>query len=238
MARIGADQLLKVETHTLKVNINCEGCKEKVKKLLKKIQGVYSVEIDAEKQEVIVLGSVDPFTLLKKLVKSGKQAKLCSPRSKYKLEQANINQIQSIANDLDAPKNQYMFSPPFAGETGDTRSFANFPNQGIDEDISANDDELEYYDMPSLASYVDSQENGSYYKYNNLPPTIMTNRQQQGQYGNYPSAQNFLYRQDAHVGNYLTSDIYMRQPQVTNHAFSVSPLYSGYNPYAATYSYY
>ncbi|KAH9619901.1 hypothetical protein KSS87_012036 [Heliosperma pusillum] len=69
-------------TWVLKVNVNCQGCIRKVKKTLRKIEGVFSVNIDTEQQKVIVKGIVDPSTLIKKLIKSGKQAELCSPKSK------------------------------------------------------------------------------------------------------------------------------------------------------------
>ncbi|KAK3005940.1 hypothetical protein RJ639_016726, partial [Escallonia herrerae] len=60
----------------LRVNIHCDGCKQKVKKSLHKIEGVYSTHIDVEQGKVTVTGNVDPATLIKKLVKSGKHAEL------------------------------------------------------------------------------------------------------------------------------------------------------------------
>ncbi|KAI9084826.1 hypothetical protein K1719_033232 [Acacia pycnantha] len=72
--------LLKLQTCVLKVNIHCDGCEHKVKKLLQKIDGVYSVNIDAEQGKVVVTGNVDPATLLKKLKSSGKRAELWGPK--------------------------------------------------------------------------------------------------------------------------------------------------------------
>lgn len=68
--------ILKIQTCVLRVNIHCDGCKQKVKKLLQKIDGVYNIAIDAEQGKVTVSGNVDPATLLKKLEKSGKHAVL------------------------------------------------------------------------------------------------------------------------------------------------------------------
>ncbi|PIN26781.1 Copper chaperone [Handroanthus impetiginosus] len=65
-----------LQTYVLKVHIHCEGCIQKVKKLLRKIQGVYEVKIDTEENKVTVSGDVDGTTLIKKLVKSGKYAEL------------------------------------------------------------------------------------------------------------------------------------------------------------------
>ncbi|XP_039114904.1 heavy metal-associated isoprenylated plant protein 32-like [Dioscorea cayenensis subsp. rotundata] len=72
----GKEEFLKIQTCVLKVNIHCDGCKQKVKKLLQKIDGVYTTSIDAEQGKVIVSGNVDPATLIKKLGKAGKHAEL------------------------------------------------------------------------------------------------------------------------------------------------------------------
>nr|XP_016496447.1 PREDICTED: uncharacterized protein DDB_G0290685-like [Nicotiana tabacum] len=69
-------EMLKTQTCVLKVNIHCDGCKQKVKKKLQKIEGVYTVKIDADQSKVTVTGNVDPNTLVKKLVKSGKHAEI------------------------------------------------------------------------------------------------------------------------------------------------------------------
>ncbi|MFS7973506.1 putative heavy metal-associated domain, HMA, heavy metal-associated domain superfamily [Helianthus anomalus] len=69
-------QIVKIKELALKVNIHCDGCKHKVKKILRKIEGVYYVVVDAEQQKVKVYGNVDSTTLIKKLVKSGKYAQL------------------------------------------------------------------------------------------------------------------------------------------------------------------
>ncbi|CAD5333334.1 unnamed protein product [Arabidopsis thaliana] len=65
-----------LKTYFLKVNINCQGCKMKVKKTLRKIEGVYSVDIDTDQEAVIVRGNLDPEILVKKLNKRGKHAQL------------------------------------------------------------------------------------------------------------------------------------------------------------------
>ncbi|KAG4911232.1 hypothetical protein JHK87_057348 [Glycine soja] len=65
-----------VKNCLLKVNIHCDGCEQKVKKILQKIDGVYSVNIDAERGKVMVSGHVDPAKLIKKLKRSGKHAEL------------------------------------------------------------------------------------------------------------------------------------------------------------------
>ncbi|XP_077243949.1 heavy metal transport/detoxification superfamily protein [Tasmannia lanceolata] len=122
-------KLLKIQTCVLKVNIHCDGCKQKVKKLLQKIEGVYTVNIDAEQQKVTVSGNVDSATLIKKLVRAGKHAELWSKKSnqnqKSQQQQHCIkdnkntkDQKQGLMKGLQAFKNQHKF-PAFSSEEDD-----------------------------------------------------------------------------------------------------------------------
>ncbi|KAF7837236.1 heavy metal-associated isoprenylated plant protein 33 [Senna tora] len=70
------EEFLKIQKCVLKVNIHCEGCKQKVKKILQKMDGVFTTEIDSEQGKVTVSGTVDSSVLIKKLAKSGKHAEL------------------------------------------------------------------------------------------------------------------------------------------------------------------
>ncbi|KHN42381.1 hypothetical protein glysoja_020093 [Glycine soja] len=116
-------KLLKIQTCVLKVNIHCDGCKQKVKKLLQRIEGVYQVQIDAEQQKVTVSGSVDSATLIKKLVRAGKHAELWSQKINQNQKQKNNNakddknkgQKQALVKGLEAFKNQQKF-PAFSSE--------------------------------------------------------------------------------------------------------------------------
>ncbi|KAM0880112.1 hypothetical protein ACQ4PT_033754 [Festuca glaucescens] len=71
-------KLVKIQTHVLRVNIHCDGCRHKVKKMLQKIEGVYSVAIDVDNHKVTVTGNVDSETLIRKLTRGGKHAELWS----------------------------------------------------------------------------------------------------------------------------------------------------------------
>ncbi|XP_009592192.1 heavy metal-associated isoprenylated plant protein 37 [Nicotiana tomentosiformis] len=109
-------KLLKIQTCVLRVNIHCDGCKQKVKKLLQRIEGVYQVNIDVEQQKVAVSGSVDSETLIKKLVKAGKHAELWSQKTNQSQKQNpncikdnknNKNQKQQgLIKGLESHKNQ------------------------------------------------------------------------------------------------------------------------------------
>ncbi|CAH9104874.1 unnamed protein product [Cuscuta epithymum] len=92
-------KLLKIQTCVLRVNIHCDGCKQKVKKILQKIEGVYQVNIDNDQQKVTVYGSVEAPKLIKKLISSGKHAELWSN------PKPNQNQRQKPNNNANEPKN-------------------------------------------------------------------------------------------------------------------------------------
>ncbi|XP_011036961.1 PREDICTED: uncharacterized protein LOC105134304 [Populus euphratica] len=87
-------EVMKMQTHTLKVNIecHCDGCKKKIKKMLQKIEGVYTTTINAEQGRVTVTGNVDPAKLIKQLEKSGKHAELWGG-------QKGSNNFQNVVNN-------------------------------------------------------------------------------------------------------------------------------------------
>ncbi|KAK3012569.1 hypothetical protein RJ639_009718, partial [Escallonia herrerae] len=114
------DKFELLKTCVLKVHIHCDGCKLKVRKLLRKIEGVYKIDIDAEQQMVTVSGCVDSAILIKKLVKSGKYAELWSPSPKQNQNQEVDNRIdnddyqkemQFTADNLKAPKRRSILAP-------------------------------------------------------------------------------------------------------------------------------
>ncbi|CAL5209922.1 unnamed protein product [Lathyrus oleraceus] len=135
-------KLLKIQTCVLKVNIHCDGCKQKVKKLLQRIEGVYQVQIDGEQQKVTVSGSVDAATLIKKLLRSGKYAELWSQKSNNNQNQKQKNsnvvkddknkgQKQELVKGLEAFKNQQKF-PAFSSEDDD--EYYNYVDDEEEED--------------------------------------------------------------------------------------------------------
>ncbi|XP_075522334.1 heavy metal-associated isoprenylated plant protein 37 [Primulina tabacum] len=102
-------KLLKIQTCVLKVNIHCDGCKQKVKKLLQKIEGVYKVSLDAELQKVTVSGNVDSAVLIKKLVKVGKHAELWSQNGKHQNQIQKLSFIKQDSNKNKQGQQQNVF---------------------------------------------------------------------------------------------------------------------------------
>ncbi|KAG6431191.1 hypothetical protein SASPL_109268 [Salvia splendens] len=86
---------LQYQTWVLKVSIHCQGCKRKVKKVLQSIEGVYTINIEAQQQKVTVTGNVDAQTLIKKLVKTGKHAELWPENPKPKDKKGNDKEADS-----------------------------------------------------------------------------------------------------------------------------------------------
>lgn len=65
-----------LQTVELKVRMDCDGCKLKVKKALSSLRGVKSVEINRKQQKVSVTGYVEPNKVLKKAKSTGKRAEI------------------------------------------------------------------------------------------------------------------------------------------------------------------
>ncbi|GMH13246.1 hypothetical protein Nepgr_015087 [Nepenthes gracilis] len=57
----------------LKVGMSCEGCVGAVKRVLGKLEGVESYDIDLKEQKVTVKGNVPPEAILQTVSKTGKK---------------------------------------------------------------------------------------------------------------------------------------------------------------------
>ncbi|KAG2669396.1 hypothetical protein I3760_14G032900 [Carya illinoinensis] len=61
------------QTVVLKVGMSCGGCVGAVKRVLEKMEGVESYNIDLKEQKVTVKGSVQPEAVLQTVSKTGKK---------------------------------------------------------------------------------------------------------------------------------------------------------------------
>ncbi|URE12908.1 copper transport protein [Musa troglodytarum] len=61
------------ETVVLKVGMSCEGCVGAVKRVLTKMEGVESFDVDLKEQKVTVKGNVKPEAVLQTVSKTGKK---------------------------------------------------------------------------------------------------------------------------------------------------------------------
>ncbi|RWR83437.1 copper chaperone [Cinnamomum micranthum f. kanehirae] len=61
------------QTVVLKVGMSCEGCAGAVRRVLGKMEGVDSFDIDMKEQKVTVIGNVQPESVLQTVSKTGKK---------------------------------------------------------------------------------------------------------------------------------------------------------------------
>ncbi|MQL05621.1 heavy-metal-associated domain-containing protein [Escherichia coli] len=61
------------QTVVLKVGMSCQGCVGAVNRVLGKLEGVESFDIDLKEQKVVVKGNVQPDTVLQTVSKTGKK---------------------------------------------------------------------------------------------------------------------------------------------------------------------
>ncbi|XP_073009830.1 uncharacterized protein [Typha latifolia] len=111
MSKEEATKFLKIKTFVLKVHIHCDGCKKKVKKLLHKIDGVYTTNIDAEQGKVTVSGNVDLSTIIKKLSKAGKHAEIWASKGgeinfnlNNQLQNYKLGNVEEQQNEKGEPQ--------------------------------------------------------------------------------------------------------------------------------------
>ncbi|PKI63692.1 copper transport protein ATX1-like [Punica granatum] len=64
------------QTVVLKVGMSCEGCAGAVRRVLGKMEGVESFDIDMKEQKVTVKGNVQPDAVLQTVSKTGKKTAL------------------------------------------------------------------------------------------------------------------------------------------------------------------
>nr|ACH63216.1 copper homeostasis factor [Rheum australe] len=61
------------QTVVLKVEMTCQGCVGAVQRVLGKMEGVESFNVDLKEKKVTVNGNVDPEAVLQKVSKTGKK---------------------------------------------------------------------------------------------------------------------------------------------------------------------
>jgi len=111
-----------IQVVALRVSIHCQGCKKKVKKVLQNISGVYRCEIDARSNKVVATVSteLDPYMLVAKLRKSGKQAELWPEQPVQQQEQpAPVPPAESQRQE--EPKNNQPAEPGRPSEPAEER---------------------------------------------------------------------------------------------------------------------
>ncbi|XP_074581396.1 copper transport protein ATX1-like [Curcuma longa] len=70
------------ETVVLRVAMSCQGCVGAVKRVLTKMEGVESFDVDLQEQKVTVKGDVTPETVFQTVSKSGKKTSFWEEEAK------------------------------------------------------------------------------------------------------------------------------------------------------------
>ncbi|KAG0495491.1 hypothetical protein HPP92_000182 [Vanilla planifolia] len=158
-------KLLKVQTIVLKVNIHCNGCKNKVKKLPEDRWGLQGKH-RFRKPKGNGLRNVDPAFLIKRLVRSGKHAEL--------FDQKSINPKQQLKPSLpikEATKEINKKPGPLvlSSEDEDFDDEEDESEEEDEDDYDYDDDEEEEEELP-LKDKVKIAENPKQKSPNNSQP--------------------------------------------------------------------
>lgn len=101
----------------LKVDIHCEGCARKFKKLLKSFPGVDAVSADMANNKLTVVGNVDPLKIREHVgSRTGKKVDLLSPQPK-KDKESEPKKAQSDPKDQKKPEEKKP-KPPVSTTVG------------------------------------------------------------------------------------------------------------------------
>ncbi|KAK9139369.1 hypothetical protein Scep_009050 [Stephania cephalantha] len=136
---------LKYRTCVLKVSIHCEGCKRKVKKVLRSVEGVYTVTFDAHKHKVTVVGDVEADTLIKKLIKTNKHAEL------WPEEPSETNKKKKKKKKKKKSKNKEQKDPK-SNEEDDTSDDGDDDDDDEEEEGEEENDNVNEEKLPKLPS--------------------------------------------------------------------------------------
>ncbi|CAM0907376.1 unnamed protein product [Alopecurus aequalis] len=130
----GEAEPLQYTTTVLRVSIHCEGCKKKVRKVLLGIEGVYKVTIDATQHKVTVTGSVAADALVRRLLKSGKQATLwpvpAPPAAEAKKEKPEEVVVAPSAGESGKGAGKADTKPKKVAEEAEPESSEKKPEKG------------------------------------------------------------------------------------------------------------
>lgn len=121
------------------VHMDCSGCEDRVRKALRKLEGVDDIDIDMANQKVTVTGYVEQKKVLKAVRKTGRRAVLW-PFPHNPETAANFSQHYAAGSHHPATT---FTANPFAYSTASSSSY-NYRKHGYDESMVQG-----YYHMPA-----------------------------------------------------------------------------------------
>ncbi|XP_047076972.1 copper transport protein ATX1-like [Lolium rigidum] len=91
------------QTVELKVAMSCGGCSGAVKRVLTKMQGVETFDIDMEQQKVTVKGNVTPEDVFQTVSKTGKKTSFWEAEATPVQAAAPAAEAPAVADATEAP---------------------------------------------------------------------------------------------------------------------------------------
>ncbi|WVY99138.1 hypothetical protein V8G54_031289 [Vigna mungo] len=88
-----------LQTVVLKVGMSCQGCAGAVNRVLGKMEGVESFDIDLKEQKVTVKGNVQPDEVLQAVSKSGKKTAFWVDEAPAENKPSETAPVASAEND-------------------------------------------------------------------------------------------------------------------------------------------
>ncbi|WOK93493.1 heavy metal-associated isoprenylated plant protein 3-like isoform X2 [Canna indica] len=107
----GASEPINSKISELKVSIHCEGCKKKIFRILRKVEGIELIDVDAKQNKVTVKAPVDAQTLIQRLKKSGKHAELWPHQNPHQ-HTHHPSQKKNHTKDVESEKQKESSQKP------------------------------------------------------------------------------------------------------------------------------
>ncbi|XP_076904455.1 heavy metal-associated isoprenylated plant protein 2-like [Bidens hawaiensis] len=85
------------------VNVHCEKCRTEVLKSVTNLSGIDKISLDLEKQTLVVVGDVDPVSVVKRVMKIGKIAKMVYVGSPKNQDPASSSTSEGIKIEYPSP---------------------------------------------------------------------------------------------------------------------------------------
>ncbi|CAN0908970.1 Heavy metal-associated isoprenylated plant protein 30 [Linum grandiflorum] len=132
--------MLSLQTVELKVRMCCSGCVRVVKKAIRKLRGVDSVEVELEMEKVTVVGYVERNKVLKAVRRSGKRAEFWPYPNPPLFFTSTEEYFKDTANEFKESYNYYRHGYNLADRHGNVPVTL----RGGDDDVSNmfNDDNV------------------------------------------------------------------------------------------------
>lgn len=137
------------ETTMLKVLLHCDGCVSKVKRHLRRLEGVESFHVDQKNSKVTVYGTVKPQAVLDKVLRAGKTAEFWPEPAVVKEEVVGGKKKAADGGDGGSAKKPRSVTKESKSESVELEEFDGGDGEIVNET-----------DVPALDPAEESEEKG------------------------------------------------------------------------------